>query len=87
MIDRNGGLHTGTGTDITIRELAHLIRDIVGFKGSIGFDSTQPDGAPRKLLDVSKLRSQGWEPRIALADGIRTTWEWYRSNVVPEGIR
>ena len=71
-------INVGTGTDITIRELAHTIRDIVGFKGSIGFDSTHPDGAPRKLLDISKLRSLGWEPRIALADGIRATWEWYR---------
>jgi nucleoside-diphosphate-sugar epimerase len=74
-------INVGTGTDVTIRELAHIIRDIVGFKGSIGFDHTHPDGAPRKLLDTSKLRSQGWEPRIALVDGIRTTWEWYRNHV------
>lgn len=76
-------LNVGSGTDISIRELAETVRDIVGFKGSIGFDHTHPDGAPRKLLDISKLRSQGWEPRVALADGIRTTWEWYREHVAP----
>ncbi|MBM4221039.1 MAG: GDP-L-fucose synthase, partial [Gammaproteobacteria bacterium] len=76
-------INVGTGTDITISELAETIRDVVGFKGGIAFDSSYPDGAPRKLLDVGKLRSLGWAPRIGLVDGIRATWEWYREHVLP----
>jgi GDP-L-fucose synthase len=70
-------LNVGTGTDITIHELAYLIKDIVGFNGNITFDTSKPDGTPRKLLDVSRLASLGWEARTSLEEGIIKTYEWY----------
>jgi nucleoside-diphosphate-sugar epimerase len=74
-------INVGAGQDVTIRELATTIREVVGFTGQLEFDSGFPDGSPRKLLDSGKLRGLGWEPRISLMDGIRATWEWYRDNV------
>jgi GDP-L-fucose synthase len=73
-------INIGTGKDITIKELAEMVKEIVGFEGDINWDSTKPDGTPRKLLDVSKLRSLGWEEKIKFADGIRQTYEWYLSH-------
>jgi GDP-L-fucose synthase len=73
-------INIGTGMDVTIVELARLIADIVGFKGRFVFDSSKPDGTPQKLLDVSKLASLGWCPRIDLEAGIRHTYEWYRNS-------
>jgi GDP-L-fucose synthase len=73
-------INVGTGTDVTIRELAELIADVVGFKGEILFDPTKPDGTPRKLLDVSKLEMLGWKPKISLRDGIESTFEWWKSS-------
>jgi GDP-L-fucose synthase len=70
-------INVGCGEDISIRELAELICDVVGFDGKLVFDASKPDGTPRKLLDVSRLTALGWKPRIGLRDGIRTTWEWY----------
>lgn len=70
-------INVGCGEDITIRELAELISEIVGFDGKLVFDSAKPDGTPRKLLDVTRLTRLGWTPRIALRDGIRSTYEWY----------
>jgi GDP-L-fucose synthase len=70
-------INIGTGQDISIRELALLIASIVGFEGTIAFDTDKPDGPPRKLLDVSKLAALGWRPRISLEDGIRKTYQWY----------
>jgi GDP-L-fucose synthase len=67
-------LNIGTGQDISIAELAELIKNISGFKGKLLFDSSKPDGTPRKLLDVSRLHSLGWKHRIELADGIRQIW-------------
>jgi GDP-L-fucose synthase len=75
-------INVGTGTDVTIAELAQLIADILGFTGRFLFDPSKPDGTPRKLLDVSKLTALGWRPRIALEAGIRQTYEWYRGSVV-----
>jgi len=72
-------INIGTGTDLTIAELAHLIADTVGYQGDIQWDRSRPDGTPRKLLDVGPMRGLGWEPRIDLADGIRSTWEGYRA--------
>ena len=72
-------INIGTGADITIADLARLIADIVGFGGRFMFDPSKPDGAPRKLLDVSKLTALGWRPRIELEAGIRQTHEWYRN--------
>lgn len=74
-------VNVGTGTDVTIRELAQLVADTVGFEGTIEWDTTKPDGTPQKLLDVSKLNSSGWEARIDLGQGIANTFEWYRGNL------
>ena len=73
-------LNVGTGTDISIRDLAGLVREVTGFTGQIEFDPTQPDGTPRKLLDVSHVTALGWRPRIALRDGLRSTYEWFVAN-------
>lgn len=70
-------INIGYGSDVTIRALAETICEVVGFSGALTFDSTKPDGTPRKLMDSSHLRSLGWEPRIGLRDGIRSTYEWY----------
>lgn len=70
-------INVGTGTDVTIRELAETVRDIVGFPGEILWDTSKPDGTPRKLLDVSRLHELGWHHSIELADGIRSTYQWY----------
>lgn len=70
-------VNIGTGEDVTIRELAELIRDIVGFEGPIVNDATKPDGTPRKLLDVSRLHSLGWKHKSSLEDGIRSTYDWF----------
>lgn len=74
-------VNVGTGSDVTIRELASLVAEAVNFQGSIEWDESKPDGTPRKLLDVSKLAESGWKSSIALEDGIRTTVEWYRDNL------
>jgi len=70
-------LNLGFGEDISIRELADLIRNVVGFDGSIIWDESKPDGTPRKLLDVSRTRELGWQPEISLKDGITSTYDWY----------
>jgi GDP-L-fucose synthase len=72
-------VNIGTGRDITIRELAELVKEVVGFEGQILWDSSKPDGTPQKLLDVSKIKSLGWEPKTSLEEGIRKTYEWYIS--------
>ena len=75
-------INVGCGEDISIRELAELICDVVGFDGELAWDTTKPDGTPRKLLDVTKLRALGWKPAIPLRDGIARTYEWFRANCV-----
>jgi GDP-L-fucose synthase len=74
-------INIGCGEDISIRELAELICDIVGFEGQLVWDETKPDGTPRKLLDVTRLQNLGWRPTIALRDGIAQTYEWFLKNV------
>ena len=74
-------INVGFGDDVTIRELAETICDVVGFKGALVFDATKPDGTPRKLLDTSRLGALGWRPQIPLGDGIRRTYEWYLREV------
>jgi len=74
-------INVGCGEDISIHELAELICDVVGFDGELSWDKTQPDGTPRKLLDLSKLRGFGWTPTIPLRDGIAKTYEWFLKNV------
>jgi GDP-L-fucose synthase len=73
-------LNVGTGSDVTIKELAELIASITGFSGELQWDSTKLDGTPRKVLDVSRLRELGWSPKIALKDGIIQTLAWYREH-------
>ena len=70
-------LNIGTGEDLTIKELAELVAELAGFNGEIAWDSTKPDGTPRKVLDVSKAKSLGWAPKISLRDGIASTIAWY----------
>ena len=74
-------INVGVGSDVTIAQLAELIGRVVGYSGSIVFDQTKPDGTPRKLLDVSKLTQLGWQPKISLEAGIRSTYHWYLENV------
>jgi GDP-L-fucose synthase len=74
-------LNIGTGEDLTIKELAQLVAELAGFKGEIAWDSSKPDGTPRKVLDVSKAKSLGWSPKISLRDGIASTISWYQSAV------
>ena len=71
-------INIGAGKDITILELAHLVKGITGFAGDLEMDKSKPDGTPRKLLDTSRIRDLGWQPRISLEDGIRQTYEWYK---------
>ena len=75
-------LNIGTGSDISIRELAEAIAQVVGFRGEISQDITKPDGAPRKLLDSARLRSFGWSPKITLEAGLKQTYSWYLENIV-----
>lgn len=72
-------INVGTGEDIAIGDLAHLVAKITGFKGKITCDTTKPDGTPRKLLDVSKLTGLGWSSKISLQAGIAATYDWYRA--------
>jgi len=74
-------VNVGCGEDISIRELAELVCQVVGFDGELSWDKTKPDGTPRKLLDVSKLRGLGWTPTIPLRDGIAQTYDWFLKNV------
>jgi GDP-L-fucose synthase len=70
-------INVGVGEDVTIRELAEIVADVVGFKGVIDQDTSRPDGTPRKLLDVSRIRALDWAPRIPLREGIETTYRWF----------
>lgn len=76
-------VNVGVGEDISIRELAETIRDVVGYTGELVFDSTKPDGTPRKLLDVSRMNALGWKASIGLRDGIEQTYEWYLQHAGP----
>jgi GDP-L-fucose synthase len=73
-------INVGTGEDLTIREIAGVVSDVVGYKGALVYDSSKPDGTPRKLLDVSRLKALGWSPRIGLRDGIAETYRWFIEN-------
>jgi GDP-L-fucose synthase len=70
-------INVGTGKDVTIREMAETMKEVVGFKGNLTFDTTKPDGSPRKLIDVSRLSNMGWKYSINLEDGLKKTYEWY----------
>jgi GDP-L-fucose synthase len=73
-------INIGSGEDVTIRELAKLVCDVVGFDGELVWDKTKPDGTPRKLLDVTRIRVLGWQPTIPLRKGIEQTYEWFLAN-------
>lgn len=72
-----GHINVGSGEELSVRQLAELVAQTVGFTGRLEFDPSMPDGTPRKLMDVSRIRALGWRPRIALADGIRGAYAWY----------
>lgn len=74
-------VNVGSGTDLTILELAETVKRIVGFKGEIVRDSTKPDGTPRKLMDAGKLRAMGWKPQVSLEEGIGRVYAWYRAEL------
>lgn len=75
--DGGGWINVGWGRDMTIAELATTLAGVVGFKGSVRFDTSKPDGTPRKLLDTSRLTALGWHPRIELQEGLRSTYQWF----------
>ena len=75
--DDDAIVNVGAGKDISIKELAELIKDIAGFEGTLEFDTSKADGTPRKLLDVSKLSDLGWDAKTSLQDGLRSTYQWY----------
>lgn len=85
MQNHNGSeiVNIGAGEDISIKELAELISEIVEYEGRIVFDTSKPDGTPRKLLDISRLNQAGWTPSIALRTGIANTYHWYLRHVLP----
>lgn len=74
-------VNVGTGEDVTISELAHLVAESIGFKGQLVFDTSKPDGAPRKLLDVTRLHNLGWRHKTPLREGVLSTYEWFLENV------
>ena len=78
--DEATAINVGTGVDIEISELASLISEVTNFKGSINWDTSKPDGTPRKLLDVSRINQLGWNSEILLTDGIKSTYEWFVQN-------
>jgi GDP-L-fucose synthase len=73
----NEPVNVGVGADLSIMELSNLIKDVVGFRGQVYWDQTKPNGTPRKLLDISKLKNLGWSPKIDLVKGIASTYEWF----------
>jgi GDP-L-fucose synthase len=83
--DDNVAINVGVGDDISIKELAELIQQEVGFEGEIEWDSSKPDGTPRKLLDTTRLEALGWKAQISLDEGIRKTYEWFIENSSTEG--
>jgi GDP-L-fucose synthase len=80
-------INVGSGQEVTIRDLAYMVAEVVGYRGKILFDSTKPDGPPRKLVDSSRIRFLGWRAKISLYDGLRSTFDWYRARVGESGSR
>ena len=74
-------INVGTGEDVTIKELAETIVDVVGYKNEYEWDTSKPNGTPRKVLNVDKIKALGWEPKISLREGIESTYEWFKENV------
>lgn len=80
-------INVGTGTDVTIRELAELLAEAVGYEGKITFDSSKPDGTPRKLMNVERLAALGWQSQIGLKEGLQSAYAWYAKHLDREAIR
>jgi len=76
-------VNVGTGADVSIRELVEMVCRVVGYRGQVVYDTSRPDGTPRKLLDISRLTALGWKPAIGLEDGIRQTYLWYQQHALP----
>ena len=75
-------INVGTGEDVTIKQLAETVADVVGYDRDIDWDTTKPNGTPRKVLNVDKIKSLGWEPKVSLREGIERTYEWYKKNLL-----
>ena len=75
-------INVGSGKEVTIKELADLVKEVVGFEGRLIWDTSKPDGTPRKLMDNSKLEGLGWKAKISLRDGLVGTYQWYLENYV-----
>ena len=73
-------INMGSGKEVTIKELAEMVKEVVGFEGELKWDHTKPDGTPRKLMDNSRLAKLGWEAKISLRDGLEETYKWYLEN-------
>ncbi|KAJ6698694.1 GDP-L-FUCOSE SYNTHASE [Salix purpurea] len=87
LMDKYSGLehlNVGSGKEVTIKDLAELVKEVVGFEGDLLWDTSKPDGTPRKLMDSSKLLGLGWTPKISLKDGLFDTYKWYAENVVEQ---
>jgi len=80
-------INIGVGEDLPIRELAELVADVVGYEGELAFDTSKPDGTPRKLLDVSRIHALGWRAEIALREGLEQTYAWYREQEAAGALR
>jgi len=80
-------LNLGTGKDFSIRELAEKIANLVGYTGTLEWDTSKPDGAPRKLLDSSRLLRFGWRPSVDFADGLKSTYQWYLESILRKGLQ
>lgn len=84
LLEKYSGLehvNVGSGKEVTIKELAELVKEVVGFEGELVWDRTKPDGTPRKLMDSSKLAGLGWTPKISLKEGLVDTYKWYMEYV------
>ena len=73
-------VNVGTGEDVSIKELAEIVKITIGFEGELKFDTSKPDGTPRKLLDVTKLNEAGWKAKIGLGNGVKSTYQWFLDN-------
>jgi GDP-L-fucose synthase len=83
----SGHVNVGAEFDLTILELTRLVCDVVGFEGTIVHDYTKPDGTPRKLVNIDKIRALGWAPRIDLRSGVASTYEWFLRKGGSDGVR
>ncbi len=85
--DEEGIINVGTGEDVSIQELAEIIKKVVGYEGQIMWDASKPDGTPRKLLDVSKINNLGWKAKTSLEDGVKKTYTWFQKNYNDKNTR